>query len=137
VRFTNVTIPKDAIIVSCFVRFTAYIGGSSNTVNINVYFDTADNPSAYANGAAITGASLTSAIAWNSLGAWVNGNTYDTPELKTIFQGIVDAASWNSGDAVIAQFRDNGSTATIYRAPSAYDWASGSEKAELHVQWVE
>jgi hypothetical protein len=134
-RFTNVTIPQGSTIVGCFIRFTAKADQSGTTVNLNIYFDTADNPAAYGSGSQITSASLTSAVAWNSIGSWTDGNKYDSPELKTIFQGIVDAATWDSGDAVIAQVRDNGSNSGAYRSTSGYDFSSGSEKAELHIEY--
>lgn len=132
-RFTNVIIPKDATINECYIRFTANASGSGTTVSLNVYFDTAMDPAAYTSGAQVTGASLSSAVGWGPVGSWTDGAQYDTPELKTILQVLINDAGWVSGNAIIAQVRNNGGSS--YRAPSMYNYSGGGEKAELHVTW--
>ena len=42
-----------------------------------------------------------------------------------------------SGNAVIIVFLDNGSDTNALRNVSSFDFDSGSEKAELHVDWTE
>ncbi len=133
-RFVNITIPKEATIKSAFIRFTSFNSLSTTTVNLNCYFNNVDNAAAPSAGIDITGASLTSAVAWNGLGAWADGSQYDTPDLSSILQTVVDRANWQSGNAVLAQIRSNGASA--YRAPSTYNYLSGAERAELHVEWA-
>jgi hypothetical protein len=46
IRFTNITIPKNAIIDSAKVVFKAYSTETATTCNLKIYFDNADNASA-------------------------------------------------------------------------------------------
>lgn len=136
IRFVSVTIPAGATILTCFVRFTAFASQSSNTVDINCYFEDADNPAAPSSGADVIGRVKTSAVvAWDSIGAWTDGNTYDTPDLTTPLQEVIDRGGWSSGQAVMALLQDDGVDNFVSRQPSAYDYLSAAEKAELHVTW--
>lgn len=134
-RFLNVTIPQGAIITNAYIRITANASDSGTTVNLNCYFhnDTDVAADEINSGSKITGASLTSLIAWNGLSAWTNGLQYDSPDLKDIFQDIIDLSGWSSGNAVCLQLRNNGSTSG--RRASGYEVSAGAEKAELHISW--
>jgi len=100
-RFAAVTIPADATITECFVRFTAYCAANNTTVRLNCYFNNHDNAVAPADATAYGTLSLTAAISWDSLAAWADGTQYDTPELKTILQTVIDRDGWAEDQAVM------------------------------------
>ena len=137
IRFPNVTIPQGSVITDAFVRFTSYQGLSATVCNVNVYFNDVDDAAAPVNEAGADGLALTGAVAWNALVAWIDGNIYDTGDISTILQTIVDRGGWSSGNAVQVLIKDNTSDDSAARAPSAFDYLSGAEKAELHVTWTE
>jgi hypothetical protein len=120
-RFSGVTIPSGATINTAVVRFTANTSNSENTCNVNLHFEAADDPAAPTTGADLIGRSLGSALAWSSIGAWTAGNTFDTPELNTELQAIIDRGGWNSGQAVTLHVVDNGSSNNARRNPAGYD----------------
>ena len=136
VRFLNVTIPQGATITSAYVKFTCSISQSTTVCNLNCYFNDADNPSAPTDATEFNALDLTGAVAWSAVAAWTDGTQYDTPELKTILQTIVDRGGWASGQAIIVVVKDNGSDGSARRYASQYDRDAGNEKAELHVSWV-
>ncbi|MDO9565913.1 MAG: hypothetical protein Q7J15_04155 [Candidatus Desulfaltia sp.] len=133
-RFVNVTIPKGATIDSAKVRFQAYVTESGTTCNINCHFNDIDDAVAPTSSVTFAALALTSAVAWDNIPAWTADVDYDSPELKTILQGIVDRAGWNSGQAIMAVFKDNASTAD--RIAKAYE-ASTTLCARLVVEWSE
>jgi len=136
IRFANVTIPAGATITSAFIRFTSYSSKSGVTVNAACYFNDADDASVPADQDAADALALTTGVAWNALGAWTDGSTYDTPSLVSDLQEVIDRGGWATGQAIMALAKDNSSTASAYRLPSAIEQASGNEKAELHVEWT-
>jgi len=136
VRFPNVTIPVGATITSAYVRFTASSNKSGTTCNANVYFNDEDDATAPTTVEQAEALGLTDAVAWNSIAAWTDGTTYDTPSLVSILQDIIDRVGWGSGQAVMVVIKDNSSSSNANREASDYYYDSGSEKPELHVEWV-
>ena len=110
---------------------------AATIANINCYFNDADNAVAPTNTAEWNGLALTSAIAWNALAEWTDGGKYDTPELKTILQDVIDRGGWAINQALQVVLKDNVSDSGALRAASAYEHASAAEIAELHIKWTE
>jgi len=119
-RFDNVTIPSGANIDSAIIRFTCSTS-SSGTVNLDLHFEDADDPAAPTSGADLVGRSLTAAVDWDGVAAWVQNNTYDTPEISTILQNIVDRGGWTPGNAVTLHVKDSGSDTNQNRYPACYE----------------
>ena len=137
IRFPNITIPQNSTISSAFIRFVADWGDEEGGVcNINCYFNNVDDAVAPSDGTQFDALALTSAVAWDALGAWSVNVAYDTPELKTILQNIVDRGGWFSGQAIQAVLKDNVSTGTHRKLPFSIDYNGGAKKVELHVTWT-
>lgn len=133
-RFDNVTIPAGVNIDSAVVRLTASGTSSGTTCNAIVYFEDEDDPPAPSVVADVQGASLTTGVSWNSIGAWSNGVTYDTPDISDDLQTVIDRGGWASGQAVIVHVLDNSSSSDAYRRSAAYE-NSGLDEAELIVSY--
>jgi hypothetical protein len=117
--------------------FTAYENQELPTVNVNIYFHDEDDATAPTSEADGEGRSLTSAVAWNSIPSWTDGekgSDTTSPDISSILQDVIDRAGWNSGQAVCVQLIDNGSTNP--RIMSTIEYNSGTEKAELYVEWT-
>jgi hypothetical protein len=134
VRFANVTIPANSIVTSAFVTFTAF---SSNTdaITVDCYFNDIDDAIAPINESEFAALDLTAAIGWADLPNWTDGSTYDTPELKTILQTVIDRAGWYSGQAIQVAIKRVSGSYDDRRSISSIDYLAGAEKAELHVSW--
>jgi hypothetical protein len=136
VRFPSVTIPQGSIVSEAYIRFTAQDTDSSTVVNANIYFNNVDNAVAPTSIGEGDGLALTSAVAWSAIAAWTNDTQYNTPELKTILQTVIDRGSWSSNNAIQIVIKNNGSSGSARRLPSSFELLGGAEKAELHVTWA-
>lgn len=138
-RARLVTIPQGSTITTAFVRFTAYASLSGNTTKHIIYGHDVDNaPNILTD--EVGGVTdffycpkTTANVTWNGIESWVDGNTYDTPELSTIIQEIINRAGWESGNNLQILFKDNGSSNNAYRRASSLEYSGGSEKSELHI----
>ena len=135
-RFTNVTIPKGATIVSAKVSLQAYSDYSATTCNVTVACEAADNPAAPTTKADLYGRSRTTGTAWSSISSWTNNSVYDTPDIAADVQEVVDRAGWASGQAMQVFFDDNSSSAAAFRAGDSYD-GSSTTCALLTVEYSE
>jgi len=135
IRFANVTIPQGSTITAAFIRLTCHISQSDTPVNTNIYFNDHDNAVAPTNATEFDNLVDTTAFtAWDDIVAWTDGTQYDTLSLVDELQEVVNRGGFASGNAVMAMIYDDGSTG--YRVFSAFDFDGGSEKAELHVEWM-
>ena len=140
VRFINVTIPKGATITSAKVTFTAIENQTGTTVNMKVRGELSATPAAFNTtvSAFYNRTRTTASVTWNSVAAWSDNSTYDTPSIISVISEIIALSGWASGDNLVLFVEDNGSTqsGTVCRSASGYNFSSGSEKAALAVEWT-
>lgn len=123
-RYTNVTIPKNATINSAVVNFTANETKSNNTVNCRIRAVASDNPAAPADYSGAEAATRTSAaVDWSAIPAWTLNSNYDSPDIASVVQEIVNRGGWASGNALVLYFEEWFSTANAgtYRRAYSYD----------------
>ena len=98
-RFTNVTVPKDAQIITATIQIKP-ANTSLDDANIDIHAEDVDNAVDFAATTDVWNrARTTASVAWvaDSLGA----SYVTSPELKTVIQEIVDRGSWASGNALM------------------------------------
>ena len=138
IRFVNVTIPQGATIIEAKLVLNARDSQSANTCNVRISANDVDDSVAPTDTAGFNALVLTTAkVDWNALGAWTEDSDYDSPEIKTIIQEIVDRGSWASGNALTILIKNNVSTTDVYRIAHAIDDDAGVNVAELYVVWSE
>jgi len=115
IRFPNITIPRVAIISAAKVTFDAHQDQSGTTCNINIYCVNSANASAPADLAACEALSLTSPAAWNNVAAYTTDGKYDTVDIKTPVQTIINLAAWASGNALVVVLKNNSSSTNAIR----------------------
>jgi len=130
-----VTIPQNAEIISAFIRLTSSSSQSSATLRFGIYLENVDAPAAPVSIADFNGKDVTAKVDWDIASAWSTGVQYDSPDIKTILQTIIDRAGWSSGNAIVALLKDDGGDNTAYRGVRAIEHSAGIYKAELHVVW--
>ena len=130
IRLPSVTIPAGATITEAFLRLTSDSGvdWAGEVCKANCYFNDVDDANTVpTTGSEADALAVGAAIAWNPVPTWVLDGEYDTPELKTILQPIIDKAGWVSGNALMVLVKDNNSDG----------WAErGTDVVELHVSWT-
>lgn len=105
-RFANVTIPQGTVISSAYLRVQAYWKGTGPT-DLDIRGENYDSADPLDAGEWLYARNFTTAsAAWNITSSWVEDQYYNSPELKTIIQAIVNRAGWASGNALALHLRN-------------------------------
>lgn len=156
IRFENVTVPQGATITTAYLRPVSLVDISTTVVCVYITGNKETNPTwtmSLANyitrrGTVVGGANdsyLTAAqVAWDNISAWVAGIRYDSPEIKTIIQEIVDQAGWVSGNNLHLWLDDhNGRSTNVTNTNRLYIIANGlwddpfdPDQVILHIEYI-
>jgi len=105
-RFLNVKIPQGATIIHAYIEFKA--SDSDNEVtHLQIQGEDRHNALRFTgiqNNISIQ-PKTTASVTWNSIPEWTKDESYQTPDLTSIVQEIVDRAGWSSGNAMAILFR--------------------------------
>lgn len=148
-RFQNVTIPQGVTIDTAYLTFHADNGNSSTTVNSKIRGVNADNASMSTTTGGGAGSFenppfTTAVVNWDNIGAWLNNTDYNSPEIKTIIQEIVNRGGWVSGNAMVIQWDDidlrSTQSGTVIRTAASYDNSTATYgslyAAKLHIEYT-
>ena len=104
VRF-NVNIPPGASVTSAYIEVTAIHSHSENT-DITIRCEDVDNAPIFtlSNGDLSNRTQTATSVTWNSIPSWTGGIVYQTPDLSSIIQEIVDRPGWSSGNSMVIMF---------------------------------
>ena len=133
-RFAGVNVPAGAVITNAYIRFRATAADSpntnDNTADLTIRGQAADNPTTFlATANDISGRPTTgAAVAWNP-SAWATGTNYDTPDLTSVVQEIVNRNGWAANQSLVLIITGSGS-----RSADSYD-GSTSTAPLLHIEW--
>jgi hypothetical protein len=115
-RFTGVTIPKGATILSAYLTLEyRNVSGDSVTVGQLISAVAADNPTnptSNANLSSLTTANVDWSLTPAVLATMADDSPQNSPDISTIIQEIVNRSGWVSGNALILAIAKSGS----------YDW---------------
>lgn len=101
-RFTNITIPKNATIDSAFVYVSSHEEKlESDVADIDIYGEASDNPATYDLDNLITDRPKTTAMVnWVCAEYWELYGRYRTVDISPIIQELVNRPGWASGNAM-------------------------------------
>jgi len=109
-RFTNITIPKGATITEAHLTLRCASALSGATVNTRISAEDVDDAPTFADNADAFDARYanhtTAMVDWDDLPPWTLDEDYDSPDIKTVIQEIVDRAGWNSGQDIVIFWED-------------------------------
>lgn len=114
-RFTNINIPKGAVINNAYITFKALTPNAPNTnsgvTSVTIKGELANSPNTFNSNAFNLSSRLTTAsqVSWNSIGPWTSNVTYNTPNLSSIVQELVNRSGWNSGNSMAFIINGSGS----------------------------
>ncbi len=100
IRIPNIAVPSDAVITQAYLQFVAD-EAQSGTTNISISAEDTGNASALTSTAySITSKTQTSAnVAWTPL-PWTIGNSYQSADISSIIQELIDRGDWSVGNAM-------------------------------------
>ena len=155
-RFQNITIPKSSTITTASFNLTCSTTYSMTTVNSRITGDDEDNAATFSTlanyqdrrGTVVGGANnnyiTTANVTWDNLPTWNAGTVYQSPEIKTVVQEIVNRAGWSSGNAMVIFWDDHEGRSTMptgdsqYYKRSAYSYDGDAAKAPLlHLEYID
>lgn len=112
-HFTTIAIPNGATISAAKIQME-YGGFESNSVgeSFDISAEDVDDASAPTTVSEVFDATLTTANATWTVASMSSGTWYDSPELKTVIQEIVDRSGWASNNNITIMLHNN----------SAGDW---------------
>jgi len=143
-RYQNINIPQGATITEAHITFTCGISGFSGTgTRTRFSADDTDDAATFSTAADYTtrwNARTTAEVDWDSptLTAWVIDSEYQSPDLSSIIQEIVDRPGWTSGNAIAIFWgdREDRSTHVGGNRRYAYTYDSDPTKTpELYIAW--
>jgi hypothetical protein len=139
-RFTTVAVPNSATIDTAYLTYQSNGSLSTTTCNTVIDGEDVDDATQITNQGDWEGRDRTTAnVAWNNIGAWTGGSDYNSPEIKTVIQEIVDRDGWASGNAMQlfwSDYEGQGSDADARRDAKSYDKDS-SNCPKLHIEYTE
>ncbi len=124
-RFQNVTIPKGAKIDSAHITVHSHEGKAAyNVANIRIFAEASDNAPTYdeenfnADYLITDRPRTTDSVYWIVDEEWVIWEAYNTPDLSSLVQEVIDRPGWESGNPLAFMFigEDQGLTDTLENA---------------------
>lgn len=124
-RFQNVQIPKNSVIVSANVEFTMRRNSYGNN-SANIYGEAADSPGRFRRWRNnLSSRNRTNAsVAWNSLPQRSDNEKLISPDLSNIVTELTQRNGWKSGNSMAFIMIDNNSTGK--HATESYNGNQGS-----------
>ncbi len=144
-RFRNITVPPGATITNAYIDFECDESDSGPT-NLTISGQDVDNAPGFTTAAynISSRTQTTASVAWNSIPSWsVNGN-YQTPDLSTVIQEIVDRPGWSSGNSMVILVEGSGQRVAesyngeSWNAPLFYvEYAVGSNDYVMEIEMAD
>jgi len=134
IRFRSLNLDNSAQIVSAYVKFYASFNDTTTVCNLNIYLNDEDSAVAPTTGAQADALALTTGVAWDAIPTWTSGNYYDTPDITTAIQEVVNRAGWASGNNAMVLLKNNASDNLAKRNPDSFEH-TGSDYPALHLEW--
>jgi hypothetical protein len=121
VRFPEVAVPKDAVIKSAYITFKAFTSQTDDTCKARIYAEANANPGAFVSREDTVNKTLTGASVQWTLPDMEANAPYDTPNIASVVQEVVNLANWSSGNPMLFMLKNDGSTSAIFKNFFSWD----------------
>jgi len=95
IKFNNVNIPSGSLITNAYIQFMAD-NDTSGTVDLEIYGENTGDAQSFSSidNDISTRPLTTTKIPWNNIPDWNNGSLYNSPDISSIIQEIVNNPGW-------------------------------------------
>lgn len=102
-RFNNIAIPQGATITNAYMVFTAFRNRNTSNSGFTISAANEANPSDFSNYSRylLRDKPKTAAVSWSGISRWYKNSTYQSPDIKTVVQQLVDRGDWVSGNSMM------------------------------------
>jgi len=120
VRFTNVNIPKGAVIISAYLKIHSYNSDLTGSVYGKIQAEATDDADGFL-GRYLAGLAKTSAsVNWDHTTDWSANTWYTSPNIAGVVQEVIDRSGWSENNS-LAIFYSAREASGGYRYFSSYD----------------
>ena len=119
-RFTNIAIPRGAIITEAYLKMQAYSNQAVDTVNSRIRAQAHDNPPTFTTKTEFDARAWGAAVDWDEIEHWTTDTWYTSPDIKTCIQAVVDRPGWTPGNAIALAWDDFDDRSTHVASASRY-----------------
>lgn len=137
-RFLGVAIPVGATITTAYITFTASDNMTADTVRVKLFAEDGATPATFSTYANFIGRTPTTAqVDWDFTTDWATNSTYNSAEIKTIIQELVNSYDYSAGLNIVLFANDDGSTTGQDTYSKAYSYDDSTSKAPLlHIEYT-
>jgi len=132
-RFTNIAIAKDTIIVEAYLVLTCSLSASTLGVKTRISASDEDDAATFSTSGdfdARWAARTTARVDWDDIPSWTANTEYTSPDIKTVIQEIVNRAGWTSGNDIVIFWDDfDDRSGHSSRLRQAYSYNNNPAKA--------
>ena len=130
-RFQQVEVPPDAVITNAYITFQAYANGTGSA-GITIQGEDSGDASAFGSGNSNISSRVNTdaSVTWNITDDWYTGANYDTADITSIVQEIVNRDDWASYNAMAFTL-----TGTGTRVVRSWDYGDGSSGPVLVIEY--
>jgi len=137
IRFASVAIPKNATILSAYLKFISYSNFYGTEIYSFIQGEKSPNPSTFSDCSDYDSRTRTStSLSWGPIPEWYSNNEYLSPNLKDIIQEIINQNDWEQGNAIVLFWdvdHENSDTG-VKRQGHSY-WSDPSKAIKLEVTY--
>lgn len=109
-RFINITVPQGKTIYQAYLTLQSYFTRTATIVNTRISAETVDDASTFADDAAAFDARwanrTVARVDWDNIPTWISNYNYNSPEIRTVIQEIIDRTGWVSGNDIVIFWED-------------------------------
>jgi hypothetical protein len=150
IKFNNISIPQGSIISTAYLSLKSSHTINEDTVNSRITGNKEANPAVFTTladyktrrGTVVGGADdtkiTTAQVDWDTIAHWVADTWYDSPEIKTIIQEIIEQAGWVPGNPLVIFWDDHDDRSThagnTIRLADTY-FGNPANGAKLHIEY--
>jgi hypothetical protein len=99
-RFQNVQIPKGSVINSATLKIYAHEDESAEAL-VTIYAEDIDDSPMFTETEALADRNMTDvSVAWDITEDWTMWEPYESPDLSTVIQAVIDRDGWEAGNAL-------------------------------------
>ncbi len=107
-RFKLIHVPPGATILHAYLKLTARNSDNLPNVNTRLRGELNINPATFGTLSDYLARKKTTAVIdWDNIPPWVQGTQYQSPDIKSVIQEIIDLDGWVSGNPVIIFWDDH------------------------------
>lgn len=137
-RFRNVQIPRGATINLAKLRFLCAQTQSTPAVNLKIMAEAADNVAAPPGYDYYNRSRTAAVVLWHGVATWIEGNLYESPDISSVIQELVNRLGWTPGNAILIFVQNDGSIGdgNVIRQCVSFD-GDPAGATELEVTYAE